>query len=185
MDNNEDLTAYLLPLPEGSVRVPLTEAEADSMALCGEDGELSPEPFVNGDDGKPVCRAGVGGGLHPLYMVTWELPEGTTLGDGTDLSAARLTTLECGTEPAMTLGPMSILATSGGEIRIVDDPLALASAIGEALDEVSEGTRAHAPLAEQARAAYAACERDDERLGTEGERESLGDIDLRDGDIPY
>lgn len=186
MGNNEDLVAYLLPLTEGSVRVPLTEDEAASMAIAGENGEYDPEPFVNGDDGKPICRAGEDGGLHPLYMVTWELGEGTVLGDGTDLSGARLTTLECGPEPAMTLGPMSVLATPAGEMLVVDDPLSLASAIGEALGEVGEGnSRAHAPLAEQARAAYDACERDAERSGEEEEREPLGGINLRDEDIPY
>ncbi len=182
---NEDHVACLYPLPEYTVRIPLTDEQADSMVCYGEDGELGPEWFVN-TDGKPFCRVGADGDTYALYLVTWKLPEGTVLGDGADLSGCLLTTLECGPEPAMTLDPTSAstLAAAAG-MPEVDLP-ALASAISEALDKVGEGhSRAHAPLAEQMRAAYVACERDAERAGMEEEREPLGGIDLRDEDIPY
>lgn len=175
--------SYVYPFPVGTVRVPLTEDQAASMVLAGKDGEHDPRPFVN-DDGLPVGRVGADGDTHALYLVTWELPEGARLGDGTDLSGRLLTTLECGPEPAMTLDPTSawVLAAGLGISEI--GPQELAGAIGSALGEACEG-RSHAPLAEQGRAARAATERDDELRDEVDVRGYEGAFDLRGEDIPY
>lgn len=176
-----------------TVRIPLTEGQADSMVLYGDDGELAPRRLLDPETGGTVYMEGEDGNLHEAWVVNWELPEGTVLEDGTDLSGRGVTTWECGPEPALTLDMPSaagLLGYSFGALDLGSDPdfdmrlRQLADAVAGALGgkDGAVPTTPHLSLADQERAARAAVDRDD---AARGDGPGLGSLGFREEDIPY